>query len=163
MLWPVEDIEKMKTDAEAHAADDEKRRGLVEVRNIAEQAIYAAEKAVKDNGDKVGVEIIKEVQDAIEALKTAKGSEDVATIKGATDTLSTTLSKIGEAMMKAQPETPPAAPSAPRRPVAIVLLCLLCAGGALGGALAYTQGACVGGRFRGARVLLLLVLPLRRW
>jgi len=105
-----EDIEKMKTDAEAHAADDEKRKELVEARNIADQAVYAAEKAVKDNGDKVGVEIVKEVQDKIDALKTARNSEDAGTIKTATEALSSTLSKIGEAMMKQQGNNTPPSP-----------------------------------------------------
>ncbi len=100
------DIEKMKADAEAHAADDEKRKGLVEARNIADQAVYAAEKAVKENGEKAGAEVVKEVQDKIEALKVARNSEDAGTIKSATETLSSSLSKIGEAMMKNQ--TPPA-------------------------------------------------------
>ncbi|MEK7326657.1 MAG: Hsp70 family protein, partial [Chloroflexota bacterium] len=104
-----EDIEKMQKDAEAHAADDEKRKVLVEARNIADQAVYAAEKAIKENGEKAGAEVVKEVQDKIDALKTARASEDFATIKTATESLSTTLSKIGEAMMKAQQaETPPA-------------------------------------------------------
>lgn len=103
-----EDIEKMKTDAEAHAADDEKRKVLVEARNVADQAVYAAEKAIKDNGEKAGAEVVKEVQDKIDALKTARASEDAALIKSATETLSTTLSKIGEAMMKAAEQTPPA-------------------------------------------------------
>ncbi len=102
-----DDIEKMRVDAEAHAADDEKRKELVEARNIAEQAIYAAEKAVRENGEKAGVEVVKEVQDAIDAVKTAEKSEEVATIKSATDTLSQTMMKIGEAMMKSQSQTPP--------------------------------------------------------
>jgi molecular chaperone DnaK len=101
------DIEKMQADAEAHAADDEKRKELVEARNIADQAVYSAEKAIKDNGEKAGAEVVKEVQDKIDALKTARGSEDAGTIKSATEALSTTLSKIGEAMMKNQ--TPPPA------------------------------------------------------
>ncbi|MFA6278981.1 MAG: molecular chaperone DnaK [Candidatus Paceibacterota bacterium] len=109
-----EDIEKMKTDAEAHAADDEKRKELVEARNIADQAVYAAEKAIKDNGEKAGVEIVKEVQDKIDALKTARASEDAALIKTATESLSTTLSKIGEAMMKNQ--TPPSDASGGQTP-----------------------------------------------
>ncbi len=108
------DIEKMKTDAEAHAADDEKRKVLVEARNIADQAVYAAEKAIKDNGEKAGAEIVKEVQDKIDALKTARNSEDAGTIKSATDALSTTLSKIGEAMMKNQ--TPPASDAGGQTP-----------------------------------------------
>ena len=84
--------------------------------------IYAAEKAVKDNGEKIGPELVKEVSDAIEAAKTAAKSEDPATIKGATDALSQTMSKIGEAMMKNQPPptgpdsaggTPPPGPETP--------------------------------------------------
>jgi len=100
-----DDIEKMKADAEAHTVDDEKRKELVETRNIADQAVYAAEKAIKDNGEKAGAEIVKEVQDKIDALKTARNSEDAGTIKSATDALSQTLSKIGEAIMRNQ--TPP--------------------------------------------------------
>jgi molecular chaperone DnaK len=97
-----QDIEKMKADAEAHASDDEKRKELVEVRNTADQAVYAAEKAIKDNGEKAGPEVVKEVQDKIDALKTARTSEDASTIKTATAALSETLSKIGEAMMRDQ-------------------------------------------------------------
>ena len=108
------DIEKMKADAEANAADDEKRKVLVEARNIADQAVYAAEKAIKDNGEKAGAEVVKEVQDKIDALKTARNSEDAGTIKSATDALSTTLSKIGEAMMKNQ--TPPASDAGGQTP-----------------------------------------------
>ncbi|MEK7101737.1 MAG: molecular chaperone DnaK [Patescibacteria group bacterium] len=102
-----EDIEKMKTDAEAHTADDEKRKVLVEARNNADQAVYAAEKAVKEHGEKAGAEVVKDVQDKIEALKVARNSEDDGTIKSATEALTTALSKIGEAMMKAAQQTPP--------------------------------------------------------
>lgn len=101
-----EDIDRMQKDAEAHAAEDAKRKDLADARNIAEQAIYAAEKAIKDNGEKAGQEIVREVQDKVEALKTAKGGEDVATVKGATEALSQAMMKIGEAMMKDQ--KPPA-------------------------------------------------------
>jgi len=96
------DIDKMAADAEAHATDDAKRKELVEARNMADQAVYAAEKAIKDNGEKAGAEVVKEVQDKIDALKTARASEDPATIKTATETLSGALFKIGEAMSKQQ-------------------------------------------------------------
>ena len=102
-----EDIAKMQADAEAHAADDEKRKELVEARNIADQAVYAGEKAIKEHGEKAGPEVVKEVQDKIDALKTARASEDSALIKTATETLSSALMKIGEAMAK-QAQTPPA-------------------------------------------------------
>jgi len=106
------DIEKMAADAEAHAADDAKRKDLVEARNTADQAVYAGEKAIKDYGEKAGAEVVKEVQDKIDALKTARASEDLGTIKSATDALSSELSKIGEAMAKAS-ETPPAGGTPP--------------------------------------------------
>jgi molecular chaperone DnaK len=101
-----DDIAKMQADAEAHAADDEKRKEFVEARNIADQAVYAGEKAIKEHGEKAGAEVVKEVQDKIDALKTARASEDAALIKTATETLSSALSKIGEAMAK-QAQTPP--------------------------------------------------------
>jgi molecular chaperone DnaK len=97
-----EDIERMKADADAHAADDEKRKGLVDARNLADQMIYAAEKAIKDNGEKAGAEVVAEVQTKVSDLKAVKDAEDLDRIKSATDALSQSLSKIGEAMMKGQ-------------------------------------------------------------
>ena len=99
------DIEKMQKDAEAHAADDAKRKELVDARNVVEQIVYAAEKAIKENGEKVGPEVVKEVADAIEAAKTAAKSEDATTIKGAGEKLSAMMSKISEAMAKQGPAT----------------------------------------------------------
>ena len=108
------DIDKMAADAEAHAADDAKRKELVEVRNIADQAVHAGEKAIKEHGEKAGAEVVKEIQDKIDALKTARAGEDAGTIKTATEALSSALSKIGEAMAKQAPpagdaggQTPP--------------------------------------------------------
>ena len=98
----------MKADAAAHEADDKKRAEVVEARNIADQAVYAAEKAVRENGEKVSADTVKEVQEKIETVKTAQKGDDAAAIKSATEALSTSLSKIGEEMMKAQQnQTPP--------------------------------------------------------
>jgi molecular chaperone DnaK len=99
-----EDIEKMKADAEVHAAEDEKRKAVIEAKNLAEQLIYTAEKAVKDAGDKAPADVVTEVNEKVAALRTAKDGDDVEAIKTASEALSTTLSKIGEAMMKAQQE-----------------------------------------------------------
>ncbi len=95
-----DDIERMKKDAEMNDADDKKKKDEVEVRNLAEQLIYTAEKAVKDNKDKVGAEIITAVEVKIADLKKAKEGTDIAVIKTATEALSTEMSKIGEAMSK---------------------------------------------------------------
>ena len=98
------DIEKMKQDAEMHAGEDAKRKEIVEVKNLAEQMVYTAEKALKDNGDKVDAAIVTEVNEKIAALKTAREGEDIEAIKSASEALSTSMSKIGEAMMqKEQP------------------------------------------------------------
>jgi molecular chaperone DnaK len=107
------DIDKMKADAEAHADEDAKRKELIDTRNMGEQMAYSAEKAIKDAGDKAPAEIVAEVNEKIAAVRTAGAGEDLAAMKAANEALSTSLSKIGEAMMKVQQEagaqTPPAA------------------------------------------------------
>ncbi len=93
-----DDIERMQKDAEVHSAEDEKKKALAESRNIAEQLIYTSEKALRDNGDKVGADIKKQVEDAIGALKAVKDGEDTDTIKKSTEALSQALQKIGASM-----------------------------------------------------------------
>ncbi len=97
------DIDKMKADAEANAAEDAKRKELVEAKNIAEQLVYTAEKAVKDAGDKAPAEIVTEVNEKITALRTAREGEDLEAIKTASDALGQSMSKIGEHLMKETP------------------------------------------------------------
>ena len=94
------EVEKMRTDAEAHAEDDKKKRELVEAQNGAEQGVYAAEKALKDYGEKAGDDVKKDVQEKIDALKAARTGADASAIKSATDALNAAMMKIGEAMQK---------------------------------------------------------------
>jgi molecular chaperone DnaK len=101
-----EDIERMKKEAEMNAAEDAKKKESVEVKNIAEQMIYTAEKAIKDNKDKIPAETIKGVEDKIADLKTATSGTDATLIKTKTEALSTEMQKIGEAMAKVQKEAP---------------------------------------------------------
>ena len=109
------DVEKMRKDAETHADEDKKKRELVEAQNAADQIIYAGEKALKEHGDKVGEDIKKNVQEKIDALKTARGGTDVGAIKSAADGLSGAMSAIGEAMSKQQQQQPPPPPQEPPR------------------------------------------------
>ncbi len=106
-----EDIEKMQKDAEAHAADDQKKKDVVEAKNIGEQLIYTAEKSLRDAGDKVPTELRASIENKITDLKKAKEGEDMEQIKKTTTELSTELSKIGEILNKAAQEqggqTPP--------------------------------------------------------
>jgi molecular chaperone DnaK len=93
-----DEVEKLKQEAASHAEEDRKKKELVEARNQAEQAIYLAEKALKDAGDKISTEIKDSVTKKIEALRQAQGGNDVETIKSALAELSAELQKIGQAM-----------------------------------------------------------------
>ena len=99
-----EDIERMKKDAEAHADEDKKKQEEVEVKNAAETLVYTAEKALRDNEGKVPADIKADVESKITDVKTAKEGTDMTALKTATEHLSAALSKIGESMMKSQPE-----------------------------------------------------------
>ena len=94
----------MVKDAEAHAADDKKRRALVEARNHADATIHGAEKQLKEAGDKVGAGDKAAVEGAIAALKSEMDSENADAIKAKTDALLQALMKVGEAMYKAAAE-----------------------------------------------------------
>ena len=109
-----DDVKKMQKDAELHAEEDKKKKDEVETKNISEQMIYTAEKALKDNKDKVPAEIVRSVEDKITALKSAKNGSDMGAIKTASEALSNEMQKIGEAMAKATQGTP-GAQSAPNQ------------------------------------------------
>ncbi len=92
-----EDIEKMKQEAAAHAAEDEKKKELIDARNQAESAIYVAEKSVKDAGDKLPADIKTGIVEKVEGVKKVKNGEDAGAIKAAIEAMQTELQKIGQA------------------------------------------------------------------
>lgn len=98
----ADDIEKMKKDAEMHAGEDAKKKEEAEVRNTAEQMHYTAEKALKDNADKIPEDVKKGVTDKMAAVKAAQGGSDIEAIKKATEELSTEMQKIGQYMSQHQ-------------------------------------------------------------
>ncbi|MBI1855830.1 MAG: molecular chaperone DnaK [Chloroflexi bacterium] len=99
------EVEKMRQDAEAHADEDRKRKELIEARNQADNTAYAAEKALKEFGDKVPAEIRSEIETkAAEVKEKAKG-DDVAAIKSATEALGEVIQKIGAAVYQGQPDS----------------------------------------------------------
>jgi len=93
-----EEVETKMKEAEAHKAEDDKKKELIEVRNNAESLIYQSEKALKDAGDKVSAEVKTEVEDKVKLAKEALEADDIDTIKKATDELSTSTQKVGQAM-----------------------------------------------------------------
>jgi molecular chaperone DnaK len=95
------DIQRMVKDAESHAAEDKKRRELVEARNQGEALIHATEKSVKEYGDKVSAGDKQAIETAIDALRQALGGEDTEVIKARTTDLMQASMKLGEAMYQA--------------------------------------------------------------
>jgi molecular chaperone DnaK len=103
------DINKMVKDAELHAADDKKRRELIDVKNHAESLIHDSDKSLKEYGDKVSEADKSAIEGAAAALKSALEGEDVEAIKTKTNDLMQAQMKLGEAMYKAQQAAAPGA------------------------------------------------------
>ncbi|MGO9672820.1 MAG: molecular chaperone DnaK [Methylocella sp.] len=95
------DIDKMVKDAELHAAEDKKRRELVDVRNQAEAMIHSAEKSLTEFAGKIADSDKSAVEAAVASLKGAVQGEDVEAIKAKTNDLAQASMKLGEAMYKA--------------------------------------------------------------
>ena len=100
-----EDIKRMQADAEAHAEEDKKKQELAEVKNLADQMVHTGERALKDAEGKIGDDVKTEVTAAIDEVKKAREGSDVDAIKSASEKLSTSMMKIGEAMKTAQDGT----------------------------------------------------------
>jgi molecular chaperone DnaK len=93
-----EEVERMKHEAESHAEDDLKRKALVEVRNLADNAVYAAEKLIKENGEKIPPDLKSMAEDQLGTLNQVKAAEDVQAIQQAVDALNSTVQKIGASL-----------------------------------------------------------------
>src|SRR6201747_2056121 len=95
------DIQKMVKEAEAHAEEDKRRKELVEARNQADAAIYSTEKALKEAETTTPADVKQQVEQAIAEAKQNLTSENVQTIRQATERLQQAASKIGEALNRA--------------------------------------------------------------
>jgi len=93
-----EDIQRMIKEAEAHAAEDKKRRELVEAKNHLEALIHSTEKSVADAGDKLPASVKSEIEAAIASAREAAQGDDIDRVKSATQSLSQASLKIGEAV-----------------------------------------------------------------
>jgi molecular chaperone DnaK len=114
-----DEVERLKKEAAEHAAEDEKKKTLVEAKNQAEALAYSAEKSLKDAGDKVSAEIKEEVTKQVTAVREAMSKDDVELIKSTSESLSASLSKVGQAMYgNAGAPTPETQPTEPNNPTA---------------------------------------------
>ena len=107
-----EEIEKMKRDAESHAAEDKKRREVIDLKNQGESLAYQTEKSLKDHGDKVGGETRSDIERALGELRDALKSDDGDVIKKKMELLTTASHKLAEEMYKAQAAAAPGAGAA---------------------------------------------------
>jgi len=115
-----EEVEKMKKDAELHAAEDKKKQELIETRNLADALIYTAEKTIKDNEKKLAepafTESFLEAKEKLEALKKIKDSDSINDIKEKTKELSELMQKIGAELYKQQPKAEGPQTGGPEKP-----------------------------------------------
>ena len=110
-----DDIDRMVKEAQAHEAEDKKQKETVEVRNRADSAVYQAEKAIKDLGDKVDKAKADEVQAAADKVKEALKGTDTDAIKKATEELEKPLYEMSAAAYQqaGDPEAAAGAGAAP--------------------------------------------------
>ncbi len=96
-----DEVDKMMKEAESHAEDDRKRKEEIETRNHADQAAYAAERMLKDNGDKLSASDKQPIESAVQDLKRAIEKNDVAEMKRAMDALNSAQHRAAEALYRA--------------------------------------------------------------
>ena len=102
-----DEIEKMVREADLHADEDKKKRGMIDARNHADSLIYSTEKSLKDHADKVDEGLKRSVEAAISDLKGVLDQDDVEKITAKTQALMEVSMKLGEAVYKdagVQPE-----------------------------------------------------------
>ncbi len=91
-----EEVERMKKDAEAHAAEDEKRREMVDVKNQADQTVYQTEKTLKEHGEKVPADERSKVENALSNLKDVMKGDDADSITKAIENVATASQTLGK-------------------------------------------------------------------
>jgi molecular chaperone DnaK len=91
------EVEQMRKDAEAHAEEDIERKELIEARNLADNAVYTAEKTISDLGDKIPEEMKEKVETETAKVREVISSDDVTVIREATDALMSVVQELGAA------------------------------------------------------------------
>jgi molecular chaperone DnaK len=96
-----EEIERMAKDAEAHAAEDRRRREEIEVKNQADAMVYNIEKMLREHRDKISASDARQVEEALEETKKAIAAGGIDKIRSAMDRLTNASHKLAEAMYRA--------------------------------------------------------------
>ena len=101
-----QEIEKMVNDAKSHQAEDSEKHHKVEVRNQADQAVFMAEKNLKELGDKIDADTRAKIEAAVERVKSALKGENTDDIKAAADDLNTAWHAAAQQMYQQQAQQP---------------------------------------------------------
>ncbi|MFH1541774.1 MAG: molecular chaperone DnaK [bacterium] len=100
-----EEIEKMKKEAEAHEAEDKKKREGIDLRNQADAMAYSAEKTIKEAGEKISKEEKEKIENCIKEVREALKGEDIEKIKQQQESLQKELYAVAEKIYKQDPST----------------------------------------------------------
>ena len=102
------DIQRMVREAESHAGDDQRRRELIEARNMADQVIYQTEKSLGEMNGSVPAGARQQLEGSIAELRQAMAGEDTDRIRRLTESVQQTAMSLGEQLYRQQGETPEA-------------------------------------------------------
>ena len=97
-----DEVDRMMKEAESHADEDKRRREEIETRNRADQAVYGAERMLKDTGDKISAAEKGEIESAMADLRKAIEANDTAGMTSGMEKLMTAQHKAAEALYRAQ-------------------------------------------------------------
>jgi len=95
-----DEVDRMMREAESHADEDRKRKDEIETRNKADQAVYAAERMLKDTGDKLASADRQAIETAMEAVRKAGEGTDAAAVQRALDELTAAQHKAAESLYR---------------------------------------------------------------
>ncbi|MEA5079569.1 MAG: molecular chaperone DnaK [Anaerolineaceae bacterium] len=110
------DIERMVEEAKAHAAEDEKRKELAEVRNLGDNTAYQVEKAIKEQGEKMPGNLKDSLNTKLQELRSALTGEDISRIRSLTEELQKEFAQVSQAAAQAAgPAGPQAGGPAPEQ------------------------------------------------
>jgi molecular chaperone DnaK len=111
-----DEVERMRRDAESHAAEDTKRREEAETRNTADTLAYTAEKTLRDYKDKIPSNLNQEIEDKVKAVRSALQGTDTDAIRRAMQELNDSMQKVGATVYGQQPPPPGSQPPPGNQP-----------------------------------------------
>ena len=102
-----EEVERLQSEAEMHAAEDEKKRQEIEARNVADNLVYTAERTLREQSDKVPSDLKEEIDGKVAAVKSALAGTDLDEVNRTAQELSEAMQKLGQAVYGQEGAPPP--------------------------------------------------------